>query len=209
MKFIKNINQKVDSDPKFRRKWSYIFNSAFFLIVLCYCIILFLAILLVLIFLLLKLPEANINLQVTIYGGIFAVISTIISALFNSYFKRKQELILKQYDDKRNIYFKVINALFILLESYNEDSHKVAIEDFTSFIKSNRTELFMYCSKNIIGDISTLLYESTIEYDQESISQKTFLIIKHIKKELGDKVYEMQINRTFKSSLKIQISNKT
>jgi len=86
------------------------------------------------------LLQADQGVRIVFTGSFLAFLALLTAAAYTAYAERQHELRLAQYDEKRQMYCRLANSLFSVLDAYNGsgcfDPHEL-----TDFLEQYETEL--------------------------------------------------------------------
>jgi hypothetical protein len=153
------------------------------------------------------LTEADRSIRIVVSSGFLAFLALITLTAYTAYSERKHELRLAHDDEKRQLYYRLTDTLFSVLDTYDNAGHYDP-QDLILFLRQYRTEWLTYGAPEVLEAADRFLQASCAGRSRglkpcffKDLEKQTIDIINLIKKDLGEASFKSSVEGFFRCTV--------
>lgn len=153
------------------------------------------------------LTEADPSIRILVSSGFLAFLALITATAYTAYAERKHELRLAHYDEKRQLYYRLADTLFSVLDTYDK-AGRYDPQDLILLLRQHRTEWLTYGAPEVLEAADRFLQAAEGGSSCgprpcffKDLEKQTMDIINLIKKDLGEAVFKSSVEGFFRCTV--------
>ncbi len=153
------------------------------------------------------LMEADQSIRILVSSGFIAFLALIAGTAYTAYSERIHELRMAQYDEKRQLYYRLTDTLFAVLDTY-DDAGFYDPQDLIQFLRQHRAEWLTYGAPEVLEAADRFVQASVAGGSRgpapcffRDLEKQTMAIINLIKKDLGEDAFKSSAEGFFRCAV--------